>query len=433
VDEFGDFLARLGVHPERYIPASARFGDNVLHRGDRIGWYRGPTVAEALGLFRKEAADDQQPLRFPVQDVYKFDDRRIIAGRVAAGRLQIGDELVFVPSYKSARVRSIEAFNVEPPASAAVSGQSIGVTLDEQIFVERGEIAARADQLPHVGVALRCTLFWMGTRPLEIGRRYLLRLATREVECEIVRIDRIVDATDLDALETASSVGRNEVAELIVRTRVPLAFDQYRDFEVTGRFVLVDQYDVAGGGIISERLPDDLPGVPHGFSAVDGASVGLANRFHTHAQQGALVILTGDVERASALAQELDGRLNDDHHNSYVLDIESAERVLAVPLVWNQVPFEVAQRFAGLLRMLLDTGTIVIMVVPAVSSSLRGALNASLEDVVVLSAPVRAPSAATEAQAAPEIGTDTGTTTVTVEELVEDLRARGVLGEPPNG
>jgi bifunctional enzyme CysN/CysC len=431
VEEFGDFLAQLGVHPERYIPASARFGDNVLNRGDRMSWYRGPTVAEALGLLRKATADDQQPLRFPVQDVYKFDDRRIISGRVAAGRLQVGDELVFVPSYKAARVRSIEAFNVEPPPADAVAGQSIGVTLDEQIFVERGEIAAHAGELPHVGVSLRCTLFWMGNRPLEVGRRYLLRLATREVECEIVRIERIVDATDLDALETAASVGRNEVAELIVHTRAPLAFDRYSDFEITGRFVLVDQYDVAGGGIIGEALPDDLPGLPHGFAA--GSPEGIASGIGSHArgQGAALAILTGDVERASTLAQELESRLIADGHRSYVLDLASAERVLAAPLAGNP-PFEVALRFAGLLRLLLDTGTIVILVVPAVSSSLRGAFNASLEDVAVMSAPVRAPTAAAPS-AAPEIGTDAGTTTVTVEELVEDLRARGVLGEPPNG
>src|SRR5207247_3620140 len=195
-------------------------------------------------------------LRFPVQDVYKFDARRIITGRLAAGRIKVGDRLIFSPSNKTATVKTIEAFNVEPVPTEATAGQSTGITLDEQIFIQRGEIASHEDSAPMVSTTFRCNLFWMGRRPLETGKRYALRLATREVECEVETIHWIIDAGDLDAKQTQTTVGKNEVAELTIRTKLPLAFDLHSDFDATGRFVLVDQYDVSGGGIITESVRD---------------------------------------------------------------------------------------------------------------------------------------------------------------------------------
>src|SRR5207244_8692236 len=115
-----------------------------------------------------------QTLRFPVQDVYKFDARRIITGRIAAGRIKVGDRLVFSPSNKSATVKTIEAFNVEPVPTEATAGQSTGITLDEQIFIQRGEIASHEDSAPLVSTTFRCNLFWMGRRPLEASKKYSL-------------------------------------------------------------------------------------------------------------------------------------------------------------------------------------------------------------------------------------------------------------------
>src|SRR5574341_2532117 len=181
--EYREFLSQLKVTPERVVPASAKFGDNIATRGGRMAWYGGPTVLETLERFRKEIATEQ-PLRFPVQDVYKFDARRIVAGRITAGRLKVGDRLVFSPSNKTANVKSVEAFNVEPPPTEARAGQSVGITLDEQIFIERGEIASHQSDIPSVSTAFRANLFWLGRRPLEQGRKYTLRLATREVDCQ---------------------------------------------------------------------------------------------------------------------------------------------------------------------------------------------------------------------------------------------------------
>jgi bifunctional enzyme CysN/CysC len=98
-------------------------GDNIAVRSAHMNWYQGPTVLETLALFKKEQVRSEQPLRLPLQDVYKFDARRILAGRITAGRLKVGDQLVFSPSNKTAVVQSIEGFNVDPPTSEAQAGQ----------------------------------------------------------------------------------------------------------------------------------------------------------------------------------------------------------------------------------------------------------------------------------------------------------------------
>lgn len=254
--DYRQFLSGLGLIADHFVPVSARHGDNVAVRSREMPWYEGPTVLHVLSQFRVRSPLDDGPLRFPVQAVYKFDDRRIVAGRLTSGRLHIGDQLVFSPCGKTARVRTIEAFNVQPPPNEAVAGQSIGVTLDEQVFVERGEVASRVEEPPLVGDRLRCDLFWMGQRPLVAGGRYLLRLATCEVESEVMAIHRAIDAAELATTTDASTVGPNEAAELTLRTKRPIAFDLYGDFVATGRFVLVDGYDVSGGGIVTQAVSD---------------------------------------------------------------------------------------------------------------------------------------------------------------------------------
>src|SRR5581483_9918701 len=134
-----DYLGGLGLAASAIIPISARNGDMIAHRSVLPSWYHGPTVLQALDALADASDEADRPLRLPVQDVYKFDDRRIIVGRIESGRLRVGDRLHFSPGGCSARIASLENWN----AQAAVSGdagQSIGLTLDEDIFVERGQV-----------------------------------------------------------------------------------------------------------------------------------------------------------------------------------------------------------------------------------------------------------------------------------------------------
>ncbi|MFB3071121.1 MAG: GTP-binding protein, partial [Nitrospirales bacterium] len=164
--EYREFLAQLNVTPQFVIPASAKLGDNIAKPSPNLSWFTGPTVLDSLAKFSSESEKAEQPLRFPIQDVYKFDARRILVGRITSGRLKVGDRLICSPSNKAAVVQSVEAFNIEPPPTQAQAGQSVGVTLDEQIFVERGEVISHEDSLPLVSTSFRANLFWLGRRPL---------------------------------------------------------------------------------------------------------------------------------------------------------------------------------------------------------------------------------------------------------------------------
>src|SRR5438128_6035826 len=144
--KYREFLKTLNLETNVFIPASARFGENITARSIKMKWHRGSTLAEALDAMTPLAPPIDLPLRLCVQDVYKFDDRRIIAGRIETGTLQVGDELVFSPANKTSIVQSIEHWQPASTAATsprgnggmAIAGDSIGITLQEQIFVERG-------------------------------------------------------------------------------------------------------------------------------------------------------------------------------------------------------------------------------------------------------------------------------------------------------
>ncbi len=362
--EYRDFLSQLNVTPQFVIPASAKLGVNITKGGPETPWYTGPSVLDSLSHFQLETEKTEKPLRLPLQDVYKFDARRILVGRITAGKLKIGDRLFFSPSNKSANVQSIEAFNIDPPPTQGEAGQSVGITLDEQIFVERGHIATHEDCRPLVSTQIRANLFWLGNRPLEMRRLYILRLATREVPCEIATIHRIVDANNLDDRQQESTVQRNEVADITLRTKSPLAFDLYSEFETTGRFVLVDNYDVAGGGIITQLVQDEQEDFRTEARERDSAwvqgDVSAEDRAQQYSHRAAVVLLTGpDATAKGFLARKLETVLVAEGRHAYLLSPENLQRGLDADLHETK-PEEVIRRFGEVIRLLTDTGSLVI-------------------------------------------------------------------------
>ncbi len=260
VDEYAAFLKQIGVKSVAFIPVSGRQGDNLISPSTNMPWYHGPSLLEQIEAFIPKVPNEEKSLRMPVQDVYKFtrgeDNRRIIAGRIETGRLAVGDEVIFYPSGKHSRVQTIEAFNVKEPLREAVAGWSTGFTLAEQLFVRRGEVATLATvDGPQTATRLRANLFWLGKEPLEMGKRYGFKLNTVKVEVTVELIQRVMDASNLNQLETAR-VERNDVAECIFKLDQPVACDLAAEFPETGRFVIVDSFEIAGGGIITGVLPD---------------------------------------------------------------------------------------------------------------------------------------------------------------------------------
>ena len=434
--EYRAFLTQLNVVPQYIIPASAKQGVNITQVSPETPWYSGPSVLDSLAHFHLEPSGSEQALRFPLQDVYKFDARRILVGRITAGKLKIGDRLVFSPTNKSANVRSIEAFNVDPLPTQAIAGQSVGVTLDEQIFVERGHIASHEESRPLVSTQIRANLFWLGTRPLETGRTYTMRLATREVPCEVSVIHRIVDANNLDDRHTQTTVQRNEVADITLRTKSPVAFDLYSDFETTGRFVLVDNYDVAGGGIITESISDEQENFRTEARERDSAwvkgDVGVEERSRHYGHRAAVVLFTGpDTTAKSFLARKLETVLVAEGRHAYLLAAENLQRGLDADL-HDTKPEEIVRRFGEVVRLLADTGSLVITTTNAFS---RGAKDI-VQTVQTLVNPIQVVTVhMTKDQTGPQPDRDLifagpEDFDACTHKIVETLKEKGILAEP---
>src|SRR4029077_4459090 len=213
-------------------------------------WYCAANVLEALDFLEPQKPAIDLPLRFCVQDVYRFDGRRIIAGRIETGTLKVGDQLVFSPANKSAAVASIESWNASAKGPA-VAGDSIGISLTELIFVERGCVASHQEETPIETNRFHADLFWIVREPLRIGHFYDLRLATQQVKCQIVSIEQVMDSATLETKSgQREQLERNEIGRLTIQTRGPLVIDNYDRVPNLGRFVIVDDGKICGGGTI---------------------------------------------------------------------------------------------------------------------------------------------------------------------------------------
>lgn len=362
-EEIRAYLGGIGVTPTHIVPISARNGENLVAHAESMPWYKGPTVIQALDQFHSTGSLTELPLRFPVQDVYKFDHRRIIAGRIESGRLRVGDKLVFSPSNKTARIATIESWNTDKVATEAHAGQSVGITLDEQIFVERGQIASLPDNPPVESNLFRARLFWLGHKSLQVGSRYKMKLATAEYQVEVEAIERVVDVADLAHVD-ADKVERNAVAEVLLRSRGLVALDEFTVNPRTGRFVLVEGYDIVGGGVISmQGLTDQrTPGVKSdNLTAVDHRVTEQA-RWQANGHKGGILWLTGlSGAGKSTIAMELERQLFRKGYQVYVLDGDNVRHGLNSDLGFSpEDRAENIRRIGEVAHLFAEAGMIVV-------------------------------------------------------------------------
>jgi bifunctional enzyme CysN/CysC len=369
--EYGAFLSHLNIDTPVYIPVSGREGDNIGIAGNRMNWCRGETVLDRLDLFRKEKPPVDRPFRMPVQDVYKFtgqgDHRRIVAGTVDTGVIRPEDEIVFYPSGKKGRVKTIEAFN-KPPLEQASAGAAIGFTLHDQIYIRRGELAVKAGEMPpKVTSRIRVSLFWLGKEPMVRKKEYLLKLGTAKVPVRLETLHRVLDASSLQLLDNREKVQRHDVAECTLLLKRALAFDPAERIVPTGRFVIVDQYEIAGGGIIREELEDQQTWVRNKVLLRnlkwEPSIISQEQRAEKYNQKSTLILITGDKDAGKKpIAKHLEARLFADGKIVYFLGIGNVLYGVDADIKEkNGRKQEHLRRLAEVAHILLDAGMILIV------------------------------------------------------------------------
>ncbi len=371
VAEYSAFLQQIDITPACFIPVVGRDGENIARHSESMAWYRGPTVLDILDRFETERPPIDKPFRMPVQDVYKFaqqgDDRRIVAGTVETGQLRVGDEVVFYPSGKKSKVKTIEAFN-RPTPTSVTAGYQTGFTLQEQIYVARGELAAVAGQpRPQVTTRLRVNLFWLGKDPLIKKKDYVLKLGTARVIARVEEITRVIDASNLSASDAKQRIDRHDVADCILKLNKALAFDLADEIAATSRFVLVDNYEIRGGGIVREALPDRQTWVRDKVLLRnykwEASIIGPERRAEKYNQRSTLLLVTGEREGdRKSLAKELEARLFEDGKVVYYLGIGNVLYGVDADIERKfENRSEHLRRLSEVANIMLDAGVILIV------------------------------------------------------------------------
>lgn len=356
-------LERLGLCASAVVPVAARDGDNLARSSDRTPWYTGPTLLDAMLAVPPEQPAAAGPLRFPVQDVYKFDERRIVVGRVESGVLREGDTLLFSPAERIARVKSIEQWN-GPARTAVPAGDVAGITLDAPIFVERGDVASLLEDAPALTNEFRAHIVWLGQEPLAAGRSLILKAGTAETTAVVEAVERGFDLEELQPVER-SEVRKGEAAWVRCRSRAVLALDAYAAVPRMGRCVLMDGFLTVGAGLI------DLAGcrVLHRKRSAEVSHVSnIAHevtpevRARRYGHRGGVIWLTGlSGAGKSTIAMRAEARLFQKGYRAYVLDGDNLRRGINADLGFSADDRRENIRRAGEIAALFaDAGLVVL-------------------------------------------------------------------------
>lgn len=380
-DEYEKFLKKINIVPKTFIPVSGMEGDNIAFKSENMPWYDGLTVLQQMDEFNTIPAPENMPFRMPVQGVYKFtgsnDSRRIIAGTVDAGKVRAGDQLVFYPSGKKTAVKTLEVFNAETPTEFTAENAA-GFTMTEEIFVKRGEIACLAsEEAPQVGVRMKVNLFWLGKENLKLNKTYFLKCGTAKVEMRLESVERVVNASDLSCI-SRQYVEKNEVAECILKLDRPIAFDLAGTIEATSRFVIVDDYEIAGGGIITEAMKDDAYDNKNIRWSGDAMTEG--ERARLLGNSGLVVWMTGlSGSGKTTTAQEVERRLVAQGIPAYVLDGDKLRRGLNKDLGFSDEDRkENIRRTTEVAKMFKDAGIVTFVTLISPFAEAREAARAEI-------------------------------------------------------
>ena len=369
--DFAGFAAPLGFRSIVSMPLSARHGDNVARRSDRLAWYAGPTLLDHLETVEPWQAESAAALRFPVQWVNRpHAEFRGFAGTVVSGRVAVGDRITVAGSGRTSSVTRIVTFDGDLPVAEA--GRAVTLTLADELDIIRGDILSDPAERPTVTRRFAADLAWMEEGAAQAGKRFLLKAGTATVPATLIRV---VDSLDVGSLQRTPSatLGLNDIGRAWIETAQPVAFDPYAENCQTGSFILIDRSTLStvAAGLVVGSL-DHATNVHH-----QPEDITPAMRAAQKAQQPLVVWLTGlPGAGKSTIANLLDRKLAAAGRHAMLLDGDNLRQGINADLGFDAASrSENVRRVGELARLMADAGLIVIvaLVSPFRADRLRAA------------------------------------------------------------
>ncbi len=356
------FTDNIGVKINATVPVSAKCGDNITKKSKNIDWYNGQTFCEILDTYNFKKDFDHLPLRLPIQDIYKINDKRVIVGRIETGEIKLNDELFFLPSNERVKVKSFEAW---PKAKKKyIAGDNVGLTIEDQIFIDKGNLISHVTSSPKLMNTFEANLFWLSEKKLKLDTQYFMKINTGEYNIVIRKVSKVIDTNNLDSKSLNLSPAKNDVCEVIIHSSQLIPMDDFKDNQKTGRFCILDEEKIIAGGIINlQNFPDQKDVFqtknikPVNFSVTE---IDRALRFN---HRSAIIWLTGlSGSGKSTIAKEIEKKLFLKNYNVFVLDGDNLRMGLNRGLGFaTEDRKENIRRTAEVAKLLTQAGFIVIV------------------------------------------------------------------------
>jgi sulfate adenylyltransferase subunit 1 len=247
---------KLNISDAHYIPISAKYGDNVVDQSDKMEWYPGKTFLNLIETIEIRKNKNPDNKRFPVQTIIRpqnseFHDYRGYAGRVAGGVFRPGDEVTVLPSLQRSKIKNIDVLG--KTLSETYTGDSVTISLNDQIDISRGDMLVSANDLPVISQEINLMICWFNERPMKLGGRYLIRINSNEAGCIVKSVNYRMNINNLEHDFENTSINMNDIADINIKTSKPIFFDSYKKNNITGSIIFIDEgtnETIAAGMII---------------------------------------------------------------------------------------------------------------------------------------------------------------------------------------
>ena len=377
-DEFREFAQRLDIPDIRFVPLSALGGDNVVQPSSNTLWYADGSLLHLLESVYIGGDQNLTDFRFPVQYVNRPDaEFRGFSGTLASGSVRPGDAVVVLPSKQRSTVSRIVTMDGDREVASA--GDSVTLTLVDEIDITRGDMLVRPGNVPQVSRDPEAMLVWMSEQPLAPSRQYWMKTCAGRTTCEVDPIRYQVDVNTLRR-QPANSLRLNEVGRCRIKSHDPICFDSYARNRHTGSFILVDRIThetVAAGMFLDRRLEEHQAGEHNEIAGLKlqpvRSQIGADER-HQRFQLHPITILITGLSGAgkSTLAALLERKLFDLGHAGLVLDGENMRLGLSRDLGFSaEESGENLRRAGEVAKLINDSGLFCIAAFVAPQKSMR--------------------------------------------------------------